>query len=551
MRSGDLRSQLASPGSRRDFLTRVGMAGGYSAAFSTMHALGLLFAPPVDAEDFSLPTGSGSGVKVAILGGGIAGLVSAYELGKAGYSSTVLEARSRPGGRNWTVRGGTKIEFIDGTSQICEWGADSYLNAGPARLPSIHKTILGYCKQLGVPLEVEVNSSRSSLLVNDRAFGGKPVEQRQAINDTRGHVAELLAKCINQHALDEQLTAEDHERMLSFLQIYGDLKSDYTYAGSSRAGASQLPGAGPVREQLRPPLAMSALLDAEFWGGLLFEEAPDMQATMFQPVGGMDRIPYAFAQKLGSVVQYEAPIKEIRKTPKGVRILYEQRGVKRSLEADYCICALPITILKSIPNDFSPQIQQAINDTEYGDAYKIGWESKRFWETDFNIYGGISWVMSGPVGLVWYPSSKLFSETGVVVGGYATEKGTEFGGLPTVADKLAASRAAVERLHPGYGKQLEKPVYVYWAKVPFSLGSWVGVRPPNRFGGTGQLGGPYYEGPYQELTKPDDRVFFAGDHCSRVGAWQEGAVLAAHRALKLMNERVKAARLTSSDPKHV
>jgi monoamine oxidase len=541
-----LKRALPNLGSRRDFLTRVGEAGGYAAAFSTMHALGLMFVPPAKGEELRLAPGVGKGVKVAILGGGISGLVSAYELGKAGYLCTVLEARSRPGGRNWTVRGGTKVEFTDGTTQTSEWGPDNYMNAGPARLPSIHKTILGYCKELGVPLEVEVNSSRSSLLVNDGAFGGKPIEQRQAINDTRGHVAELLAKCINQNALDEQLTTKDHERMLGFLRTYGDLKSDYTYAGSSRAGVSHLSGAGQVREELRPPLEMHALLDGNFWRGMLFEETLDMQATMFQPVGGMDRIPYAFAKKLGPLVQYEAPVKEIRKTSNGVRIVYAQAGTTKNLEADYCICAMPITILKSIPNDFSPRIQQAIKDTEYGDAYKIGWESKRFWETDFNIYGGISWVMSGPVGLVWYPSAKLFSDTGVVVAGYSTERGSEFGKLPTVRDKLAASRAAVERLHPGYGQQLGKPIYVYWGKIPYNLGSWVGGRPAET--GAGQRSG-YYDGPYKEFTQPDDRFFFAGDHCSQVGAWQEGAALAAHRAVKMIDDRVRTAKLTSTEKK--
>jgi monoamine oxidase len=168
-------------------------------------------------------------------------------------------------------------------------------------------------------------------------------------------------------------------------------------------------------------------------------------------------------------------------------------------------------------------------------------------------------VMSGPVGLVWYPSGKIFSDTGVVVSGYATEGGSEFGKLPSVAAKIAASRAAVEKLHPGYGKQLNKPIYVYWAKVPYNLGSWVGGRPAGAQGGRGQgrggQGAPggdfgqrngYYDGPYQEFTKPDDRFFFAGDHCSRVGAWQEGAALAAHRAIMMMSDRVKAARLTQS-----
>ncbi len=218
---------------------------------------------------------------------------------KLGFQCTVLEARHRPGGRNWTVRARTPVEFVDGTRQIPAWEADSYFNAGPARLPSIHKTMLGYCHVLGVPLEVEVNTSRSSLLQCDRAFGGQPVEQRQAVNDTRGHTAELLAKCIHRHALDEDLTPEDQERMLAFLREYGDLKSDDKYYGSERAGALRLPGAGTDREQLREPLEMRALLDAGFWRGITFEETLDMQATMFQPVGGMDRIPYAFREAIG------------------------------------------------------------------------------------------------------------------------------------------------------------------------------------------------------------------------------------------------------------
>src|SRR5271155_1891315 len=211
---------------RREFLMRVGRAGGYSAAFLTMQHLGLMPAPEASAIPLTMEPGSGKGTKVVILGGGIAGLVSAYEMGKLGYSCTVLEARSRPGGRNWTVRNGTTIEFTDGTKQTASWQTDSYFNAGPARLPSTHRTMLAYCKELGVPLEVEVNSSRSALMVNDKAFGGKAIQQREAINDTRGHVSELLAKCIQQNALNQELSAQDKERMLTFLRTYGDLKSD-------------------------------------------------------------------------------------------------------------------------------------------------------------------------------------------------------------------------------------------------------------------------------------------------------------------------------------
>src|SRR5205085_12420339 len=95
--------------SRRDFLERLCMVGGYSAAFLGMEAMGLLNAPPAAAEPFGLPRASGRGRKVVILGAGIAGLVSAYELRRAGWDVTVLEARDRVAGRVWTIRGGDRI----------------------------------------------------------------------------------------------------------------------------------------------------------------------------------------------------------------------------------------------------------------------------------------------------------------------------------------------------------------------------------------------------------------------------------------------------------
>ena len=530
--------------SRREFLMRIGRAGGYSAVFLTMQHMGLMEVPVAATAPLEIEPGSGKGTKVVILGGGIAGLVAAYEMGKAGYSCTVLEARQRPGGRNWTVRNGSKIEFKDGTTQTANWEDDCYFNAGPARLPSIHKTMLGYCRELGVPLEVEVNTSRSSLLQSDAAFGGKAIEQREAINDTRGHVSELLAKCIRQNALDQEISKDDQERMLAFLRTYGDLKPDYVYRGSERSGVSKSAGAGPETEVLRPPLDMHSLLDANFWQGMMFEEMLDMQATMFQPVGGMDRIPYAFAKKLGDTVQYGSCVKEIRKTANGVKVSFTdtKSGTAKVVEADYCICALPISILKTIPNDFSPRIKQAIDEVGYDSAYKVAWESGRFWEENYNIYGGISFIVQGPVNLVWYPSWKLFSDKGVVVSGYGVENHSDFGKLPTVAAKLEASRTAVEKLHPGYSKELKNPMYVNWGEIPYNLGSWVG-RAPSYVAGRSM---EYYEGPYKEFIQPDDRIYFSGDHCSHIIGWQEGAALASHRAIKMISEREQMAKVSGT-----
>ena len=518
------------PITRREFLGRVARVGGYSATFATMQSLGLLPATAASASTVQLSRDAGKGVKVVILGGGIAGLISAYELTRAGFTCTLLEARDRPGGRNWTVRNGTAVEFIDGTKQTARYvDSKSYFNAGPARLPSVHKTIIGYCKELGVPLEVFVNGNRNSLMVSEKAFGGKPVEQRQVLHDGRGEIAELLAKSIK-GGLDDGLTKEDNERLLAFLRTFGDLREDFTYKGSERSGVSRLPGAGDVTEELRPPLELHALLDANFWSGAMFEESFDQQVPMLQPAGGMDQIPYAFAKSLGKVIQYRSVVKEIRKTSNGVRIVYTQNGTEKAILADYCIAALPVNLLKTIKNDFSPQVTKAIEDTRYYESYKIGWESKRFWETRFNIYGGISWLFDGPIRMVLYPSANFGNEYGVVLSGYGMQSIPAFNELPNLEAKLAASRKAVERLHPGHGKDLQSPIYVAWEKIPFSQGAWI----------TGAT--DYYKSPYKTFLEPDGRIYFAGDFCSHLLTWQEGAALSAQRTIEMISKRVRTAK---------
>ena len=122
-------------GTRRDFLRQVGSVGGYRATYLTMQAMGLLSTAAV-AEPLMLEKGQAHGTKVVILGAGVAGLSAAYELGKAGYECIVLEARDRPGGRAWTLRGGDRVEETDSVQTVA-WGRGEhlYFNAGPARLP--------------------------------------------------------------------------------------------------------------------------------------------------------------------------------------------------------------------------------------------------------------------------------------------------------------------------------------------------------------------------------------------------------------------------------
>ena len=77
---------------RRRLLELVGLAGGAGAVYRVAAALGAFPAFPAAAAAFSLPPAQGKR-HVLVLGAGVAGLVSAYELERAGYTVEILEAR--------------------------------------------------------------------------------------------------------------------------------------------------------------------------------------------------------------------------------------------------------------------------------------------------------------------------------------------------------------------------------------------------------------------------------------------------------------------------
>ncbi len=192
--------------------------------------------------------------------------------------------------------------------------------------------------------------------------------------------------------------------------------------------------------------------------------------------------------------------------------------------------ALPFEMLKKIPNDLSPAFKAVMDGSTPAGSYKVAWESRRFWEQDYNIYGGLSFVSQGP-SPVWYPSSRLMHPTGIVVAGYTEEQNTPFYAL-TMEQKFAASRGSVEKLHPGHGKELMKPIYCGWRHVKWNEGSWI-----RAYGGGG----------YNVMIEPDGPLYFAGDTISHVVGWQEGAALSAKRAVNLIGDKVKSARLAGNE----
>ncbi|MBI6885049.1 flavin monoamine oxidase family protein [Pseudomonas putida] len=519
---------------RREALSSIAAVGGDKAVKDALAALGLGPSSHRRPQPLKLKEGLGQGTSVLVLGAGIAGLVTALELIRAGFSVQVLEARDRVGGRTWSLRNGDQVEYKDGRTQTAAFDPGLYFNAGPARIPSQHRTILDYCSELGVPLEVLVNSSHGAQVRPDLSHPAFTVGQ--ATNDARGHLSGLLATAVQRNALDDVLSSEERTRLLAFLQVYGDLSQELAYEGSLRSGHLESPAHPGALPASANPIDLEHLLHPELWGALLHSEFPEFSATMFQPVGGMDRITDAFYRRVSEQVQLSAEVQQIRQLEDGVAVTYHDKhsGRKQVVRADYLITTLPLPLVAKLDTDFSNAIKTALLSPRNDQATKVAWQSARFWETDYRTYGGLSWV-EHPARLLWYPSNDLNTRDGLLVAGYVTGEGANVFGAQPLDTQFASSKEAVELLHPGYSHHLRKPLAVSWEHIPYSEGPW--LQREHFTADASAL-----------LEQAHGRVYFAGDGLvqSGVGIWQESAANSARYVVGQLAERVTQQRETAA-----
>ncbi|MBI1401301.1 FAD-dependent oxidoreductase [Hyphomonas sp.] len=517
---------------RRDMVLGFARIAGISGAMAAMQGLGLVAEAGVYTGPPKPPGSAGRGKKVVVLGAGIAGLVSAWELRKAGFDVTVLEARHRPGGRVWTVRGGDVMTHDHLPAQRVGFDAGHFFNAGAARIPACHHGVHDYCREFGVPLEVQVNVNADARYVSANVRNGLPLEDRQVRHDVRGGVSELLAKAINKGALDEELTALDRERLLDFLTQYGALGEGYAYTGSDRLGYEVEPTVHGAPFSIRKPIPLTELIQDPNWAfQLTFGDQLYQQTAMLHPVGGMDAIPYAFAGRLKSEIKYGVQVTHMKRTETGVRVLYSQKdGLAGTVDADYAVCALPFSVLKSVKCDFSAPVQAAVNNMVFDASCKVAWQAPRFWETEDRIYGGISNVDSR-CNMAWYPSYGFDMKEGVLVGCYNFTGQAEPFAAQSLKAQFEESRASVDRIHPGKGRLLARPVAVNWAHVPHSMGAWA-TESPDTDHNTPEI---------RAVLEGDGPIAFAGQHLSPLGAWMEAAIRSAHHAIAGIYARASTA----------
>jgi monoamine oxidase len=554
---------------RRRFLEGIGLAGGSAALYETMTAMGLINLPEAWAGPVQLPAGSGAGKKVVILGAGIGGLTAAYELRNAGYQVQIIEVTERAGGRNHTGRRGTvlveKTESGQTLKQVCKFDEGLYINLGPGRLPYHHRRVLHYCQELNVALEIYVMETMANLFQSDKHFGGKPKIRRQIANDIQGYISEMLAKAVNQNALNDELSGDDRNRLLCLLKNFGDLGENkmcakcgkekcqncnktcqdcvacdrdcdtcFKYSGSTRDGCEIT-----VYKPCDPgeKLALKELLSSEFWRYRFYQSFEyEWQPTLFQPVGGMDKIVDGFLRRIGRLIQYETEVLNIDTRDDGVTVTVRDKksGVRRNINADYCISNIPLPILSKIKNNFADDFAKAVATCVYDPTCKLGWQAnKRFWEDNTNqIYGGISYT-TDPITQMWYPSYDYFTKNGTLTGLYNYDQDAIAFGNMGLADRIKLARKGAVKFHPEFADERlvpsDKAISIAWQNIQNEGGGWANWDPNS----------DDHSKAYRRLLTPDRRFYVVGDQVSQLPGWQEGAMESALHVIDQIGGRRK------------
>ncbi|PZU11982.1 flavin monoamine oxidase family protein [Sphingomonas sp.] len=523
--------KLGNAPTRRELLTAIGMIGGTAALYQAMttmaHAAETQFAGPPNLS------GARRGASVVILGAGLAGMLAAYELAKAGYKVRILEYQNRAGGRNWSLYGGDTYTELGGATQKVRFAPGNYLNPGPWRIPHHHRTLLHYCKSFGVKLEPFIQFNHNAYVHND-AFGGKPQRFKALAADFEGNVAELLNKAIDQKALDTALTAEDRDRLKEALRDWGMLDKDMRYAKNLRSsehrGFDRPPGGGvngaPIPSE---PFAFKDVLDSRIWTQMAFFMNYEFQTTMFQPVGGMGMIGKAFAQQVQPLLTFNAKVTKLMQDRKGVTVSYTDTatGEAKTERADYCVCTIPLGILNQIESNLSDPMKAAVSAVPYSNSVKIGLEmGRRFWEEDQAIYGGHSFT-NQEISLISYPNFDYLKDgPAVLLGAFASGMGAYRLGGMTPEERIEAALSQGSVFHPQqYRKEYRNGASVAWSRVPWTMGCCARWNEDTR------------KAHYQTLVGVDDRVVLAGEHASYVGCWMEGALLSSLDAITRLHKR--------------
>lgn len=454
-----------------------------------------------------LPFGAGAAQlqKIIVVGAGMAGLAAAFELTTQGRDVTVLEARTRPGGRVFTMR----EAFADGL----------YADAGAMQVYDSHARAQKYIKQFGLELDPLRPSAPGSLV----HFGGKRIEVRPneriewpfALNADEKPLNSggLYAKYVTPHlkaihdadAANQLLAAFGKFDAMTFTAF---LKSQGASAGAIRIVNAMLPvGLGDGGDHHS---ALNMLREAAY---------RQLRKQSFTIRGGTDRLPKALAMRLAERIHYGTPVTRIEQDSTSVRAIATQRGSTRVFTGDRLIAAVPFAVLRHVA--FSPGLssatRRAMDELPNTSVVKVFVQTRqRFWIADGqsgSAFGDL------PISLVSERSLNQPGTRGILECYVVGPEARRFCAM-TDAQRVEAATADLAKLFPAVAEHYETGTSKCWEEDPWSRGAYAWFRPGQMTRFLPQLG------------RPEGRIHFAGDHTSPTPGWMEGALQSAERVVR-------------------
>jgi len=275
--------------------------------------------------------------KVVVIGGGLAGLTTAYRLHQRDMDVELYEARNRVGGRVFSVN-------ILGS--IAELGAQNITDGGDA------SNILHLIHELNLEL------TENKLLLNHSFFDGKDlISMKEALSKWLVDREELKVK------LDKLKSS--CRNMKEVLDELFDLDSILYKNIATRLAAYE----GGSVEKLSPEY-----IETLFWmltGGLCSVHRDD-SVSFLSIKGGNSQLPEKIAEFLGSKLHMKMPLTRISKNIQDKYILTFEDG--NQVMADILILAIPCSVFEQIDfqiNDIEKSRLNAMKDLPYGTNAKI------------------------------------------------------------------------------------------------------------------------------------------------------------------------------------
>ncbi len=498
------------------------------------------FRPPEDITGIA-PPGRLKGKRIGIIGGGLAGLSSAFELRKLGADITIFEANDqRLGGRVYTY-------YFDREKQLRgEFGA--------MRIPVNHETVWHYINLFGLDTEPFIQTDPSTFIY---------LHQIRVRNDPLGeNVMKYIYPTYGLSAWEAQTPWQElgyYGIEAPVLEAPPEARSEIIRVKPQYSKPLLLWDSLNTRQMFqRRKLSQEAinLLSNLFpiGGEFLYNNYVDFVQEyfpvnfwfMYQIKGGMVNLPLAFYNSFGT----SAPESYYPGIPAGllgkvdyragnaVSGIYDRGGDKVTIaytakssgntqyaDFDYVICAVPFSVLRTfdIRPMFSSIKMQAIKEVTYGNAQKTIFNcSRRFWE-DQGIKGGGSYT-DLPVTTIWYtaPPSEAdpygSDKPGVIIASYNFNLDAVRLGNMTDEDRFAKIKRDVEEVHGLDRGYLDRIVTEFktqnWEADPLFRGAFCYFTPEQK---------KLFSYP-MTLPEYNNRVFFAGEHVSAIHRWQQGAL---------------------------